>query len=474
MKTKWTKKKTIILVVVIVAVVLAAFIGVVAVVAKSLSAGMPVETETVSQGSISQELDYSGTVATEEVKVYFSPVSAKVATVDVAVGDTVKAGDTLLTFDVAEMEENDAIAALQSKAEEQGISATITTINNTQNKQAEAIKSYDEAMQYVYHYSACLESANAQLNEAYAVKAEYDTLKATVDEYKILQGEYETPNPELAKMIADGEAQLAVIAEKMAQYDYAGLENAVQVCSKDMNDYKAIALEYEAQREGDPALATQKAQQNTLREINELTREQALADIETARAGIKADFNGVVTTVDTVEGQSVAEGVQIFTVESTDDLMVKITLAKHGLEQMKVGQIATVTIQNTEYEGVVTKISGKAEINANGASTYSAEIHIENPGEDIFLGSEAKIHIVCEEKENVVLVPVSGVNYDTNGTFCYVIEDGILTRREVEIGISNAEYMEIVNGLHTDDQIVTRVTPGMTEGMKVTPMESVE
>lgn len=474
MKTKWSKKKTIILIIAIIAVVAVAFIGVIAMAMSALSAGMPVEVATVSQGSIAQEMDFSGTVMTEETKVYFAPVSGRVESVNVAVGDTVKAGDKLLSYDMEELEKNDEIADLQAEAEAHGINASITSISNVQSNQVEAVQNYEEAMQYVYHYSACLEKANAQYSEAMAVKMEYETLKATVDQYKIKQGEYTQPNAELAALISDGEAELATLQAQMAQYDYAALENAVTICSNNMNEYKALAQQYEAQKTDDPSLASQKAQQSALRELNQLNREQAEEDLETARAGIKADFDGVVTTVEAVEGQILSEGMQMFTLQSIEDLKVSITLTKYDLEQFRIGQKAQIIINGVEYEGAVVKINGMAQVNANGASTISADIHIENPGTGIYLGTEAKVNIKSDTRENVLLVPVSCVNYDTQGTFCYVIEDGVVVRREVEVGISSDDYMEIVNGLHREDQIITRVTAELTEGMKVTPIEAVE
>lgn len=475
MKTKWSKKKIIILVVGIVAVVVIIFGIMVSSFMSAMAGGLPVETVTVSSGSIVQEMEFSGTVVTEEAKVYFAPVSGKVESVNVAVGDGVKAGDALLSYDMEELEQNDALADLSAQAEAYGIDATMTSINDEQSKQVQAVADYDEAMQYVYHYSSCLEQANAQYNEAMKVKTEYETLKATVNQYKIQQGENATPNPELEALIAEGEAQLQVLEGQMAQYDYAGMENAITICSANMNEYKAMAQQYEAQKDNtNPALASQKAQQAALRELNQLNSQMAAEDLETARAGVKADFDGVVTTVEVVEGQSLSEGMQMFTLESTEDLKVSVTLTKYDLETLKVGQKADITINGVSYEGEVTKIDGMAQTNANGASTVSADIHVKNPGEGIYLGSEAKVIVTSDTRENVLLVPLSCVNYDTKGTFCYVVEDGVVVRREVEIGISSESQIEIVNGLYREDEIITDVTAELVEGMNVTPMPVME
>lgn len=440
------------------------------VVMKNASAAMPVSVATVSGGDLVQRMDFSGTVMAEETKVYFAPVSGEIATVEVTPGDLVKSGDMLMTYDLEALEEISRETELQAKAEGYGIDATMQTIQKSQRDYAKAVKDYDEAIQYVNHYSACLESAYREYNEAMAVKTEYETLKATVDQYKIQQAENEEPNPELANLIDQGETRLNELSGQMAQYDYAALEGAVTTCSNELNEYKALAQQYKAEKIENPALASQSAQQSVLRELNDMSKEKADDDLETAREGVKADFNGVITSVEAVEGQTVASGMQLFRLESTDDLKVSINVNKYDLEQIKVGQKAEITINGTAYEGTVTKINGMAQTNAQGAATVTADIHINNPDENIYLGIEAKVKIQSDEVENALLVPVECVNYDTKGAFCYVVENGVIFRRDVEAGISSDTQIQIINGLKAGEQVITQVTGDLSEGMEVTPM----
>ena len=433
-------------------------------------AAMPVATATVSQGDIVEEMDYSGTVVSEEVKTYFAPVSGRVGAVDAVARNQIKAGASLMTYDLEELEKNSEQAALQAKAEGYGIDATMQTLQQSQKEQTEAARNYDEAMQYVNHYSACLESATRQYNEALAVKNEYDTLKATVDQYKIQQAENEQPNPELANLITQGENRLNELAAQMAQYDYAALEGAVTVCSNDLNEYKAQAQQYKAEQRDDPSLGSQQAQQSALRELNNLNKEQASEELELAKAGVHADFNGVLTEVDAVAGQTVTEGMQIFVLQSTENMKVSVEVTKYDLSKIDVGQKAVITINGREYEGVVTRIDGMAKVNAAGASTVTADIHINNPDDAIYLGIEAKVKIESDREENVYLAPIESVNYDTKGAFCYVIENGVIVRKDVEAGISSDTRVQILSGLSVGDQVITQVTTDLAEGMAVTPV----
>lgn len=465
---KWTKKKKW-----IVGITAGVIVGIVVlnvVVMNNASLAMPVSVKTVSGGDIVQNLDFSGTVMTEETKVYFAPVAGEAESVAVAAGDVVKEGDSLLTYNLEKLEELSEESMLQAKAESYGIDATMQTIQSTQREQAEAAKNYDEAMQYVNHYSACLESASREYNEAMAVKTEYETLKATVDQYKIQQAENEQPNSELANLIVQGEARLNELSAQMAKYDFAALEGAVTTCSNDLNEYKALAQQYKAEKRTDNSLASQNAQQATLRELNNITKEKATENLETAKAGIKADFNGVVTEVAVTEGQTTAEGMQLFVLQSTEDMKVSVNITKYDLAQIEVGQKAVITINGNQYEGTVTKINGMAQLNANGAATVSADIHINNPDEAIYLGIEAKVQIESAKREDVVLAPIECVNYDTEGSFCFVVEDGVIVRKKVEVGITSDTQAEILSGLAGGEQVITQVTTDLGEGMEVTPM----
>ena len=111
-----------------------------------------------------------------------------------------------------------------------------------------------------------------------------------------------------------------------------------------------------------------------------------------------------------------------------------------------------------------------ATINSNNIPVVSAQIAITDADEEIFLGVEAKVIIYAQKSENVLLVPVEVVNSDKNGDFVYIVEDGIVVRKDVETGVSSDTYIEIVSGLKENDQVMTDVSLAITEGMEVMPI----
>ena len=84
----------------------------------SLFAGEPKETTTaltvteVTTGTVREVYNSSGTIESENSKTYYSPVTAPVLTCNAIVGQPVKSGDLLVTFDTANLERDNQQAQL--------------------------------------------------------------------------------------------------------------------------------------------------------------------------------------------------------------------------------------------------------------------------------------------------------------------------------------------------------------------------
>ena len=186
--------------------------------------------------------------------------------------------------------------------------------------------------------------------------------------------------------------------------------------------------------------------------------------VEAAQKGIHADFNGVVTKVAVVEGSTTALGTELFTLQNTDKVDVTVNISKYDYDKVQEGQSAQITLAGNTYEGEVIKVSHIATQNEKGASLISADIRIKNPDEDIFLGVDAKVTIQAQKAENVVVLPSEVVNIGKDGSFCYVLEDGVITRKDITTGISSDDYIEVTDGIEADEQVI-RDIGSLQEGM---------
>ena len=180
---------------------------------------------------------------------------------------------------------------------------------------------------------------------------------------------------------------------------------------------------------------------------------------------MKADFNGIITELEVNEGYVTEAGTKLMKLESSDNVRVNISLSKYDLAKVELGQKAEVTISGQTYEGTVSKINRMAQQNDSGTRLVAAQVHVENPDDNVYLGIEGKVVILAQKSENTLIVPIAAVNVDQEGDFCYVLRDGLVTRQVVTTGLSDVNNIEIIDGLEEGD-IVFTASSGLMEGMQ--------
>ena len=558
-------KKTKVMIIVMGAAVVC--IGAIAVFGRSgntQEASPSVDVVTAQLGDVSQEVDASGTVESNEAKTYFSPVTAKIEQMDLKTGDSVKKGDQLVTYNAEDLEKEEQKADLNLRSGELDYENTMNKSNKAVNKQAAAAASVDELQamvdsQEAYVYDLKQQLAQVQMQsqidaQAAAEQAQADAqadAQAAAEEaasaYKKQMEEYnqaveeaqsaydQAKEKELQCLTAKRNAQLAYDKnqdpskeEQLSQalvnatYDYeaaqvekenaqstlqevkanmptassgsygtenlgntadtstvnvdtSDLELAIEQATSDLSELQSELATKEAEAEADTGAVTAEEEEkmkitNNLAEIDSKTAKELVKE---AKAGIQAEFNGVVTDAQVVEGTSAAQGQQMFTIQNLDDVSVNLSVSKYDYDKLAEGQRAEITLGDYTYQGTVSRISRMATPNEKGAATISVSVDIDNPDENIFIGVDAKATIHAKEAKNVLIVPTEVVNIGKDGSFCYVVEDGVITKKNVTAGISSDSYVEIKEGLDKGDQVLTDIGDHQ-EGDEVTPVESEE
>ena len=430
---------------------------------------MPVSTQKAERQTLQEDLSTSGMIESEETKSYFSPVSLEVSNVAVAAGDTVKKGDVLIQYDEEALADEIELTNLKLQAGEGG---------------------YDSS---IYKNNRLL----ADLHEANVNLPVLEQQIADSENYlKILEGRLADKKAALAREGALLQVSL-IECDSWDTETYENLQKAIQYNSYEQQNnkelrqiqeeideyrelisgYKEYKSEMKAQKNSSESSIMDQGGKSQIEaniKTEEISTKEALQDTEKAKDGIKADFNGVVTEVTVVNGETPAKGSKLVTLQSTEKVHAKINLSKYDLEKVRVGQLADITIAGNTYEGEITKINGMATANANGAPVVGAEIQLKNPDNNIFLGVEAKVQLHIAEAKDVLVVPLEVVNVDTEGEFVYVVEDGKVAKKRIVTGVSSDLYCEVKEGLTEDDEIISDMSLTLEEGTAVQSMPVVE
>ena len=250
--------------------------------------------------------------------------------------------------------------------------------------------------------------------------------------------------------------------------DTSALESALESASDELAELQSDLASEKAIAEADSTSLTkeEKEKLKVTDNLSELDAKSAKELVEEGKKGITAEFNGIVSKADIKQGAAVTQGMELFTIQNTDKASVDVTLSKYDYDTVKEGQSAEITLGDNTYQGTVTKMSHIAVQNEKGTPVISATVSINDPEDDIFLGVDAKVKIHAASAKNVVTLPVEVVNIGKDGSFCYVIEDGLVTKRDITTGISSEDYVEVIDGIKEGEEVISDLGD-YTEGMEV-------
>lgn len=491
------------------------------------SAGTPLNVVKAERGTVKEVYNSTGTIESENTRTYYSPVTAPIKECRAVAGQTVKAGDLLVTFDTTNLERDNqqaqltlqsslnssiaartqnaraidaanaasAQAAAQANALADEVNALVSQVDSAYaqyqaNQQAAAQQAAQNAPK-VQELQSQITAYNESIASADAVISSYERgyTGRQVEINEALAAE--NPNPVQEQIIKDTEeynAALksksdteALLAQAQDSLDALGVPPADDAGYTDLlAQYEAKYAEwqaaYQAAGASVPITGMTSAElsnldiSDNLAELAALTPEELLAK---GKEGMKADMNGVVASVEILQTNSAAQGTALFTIADTDNVRVKIEVAPDDYDKMNPGSEVDVTLAGHTYKGTLTGVDKIAVPNAKGVPVIGARIHIENPDENICIGATAKIKMTVAEAENVVVIPTEAINASTDGDFVYVIENGIVKEKPVTLGISSSTQTEITEGLDEGDIVINDFNADIRPGMRAAAKESV-
>ncbi|HAJ57327.1 MAG TPA: efflux RND transporter periplasmic adaptor subunit [Candidatus Omnitrophica bacterium] len=185
--------------------------------------------------------------------------------------------------------------------------------------------------------------------------------------------------------------------------------------------------------------------------------------IQLSYATIKAPISGVIASVTTQEGETVAAGLSaptFVTIIDLSRLQVDAFVDETDIGRVKVGQKAIFTVDtypDKEFTGKVKAIYPKAIIQENVVN-FDVVIEIDGSNEELLRPDmTTSVTIYQEERGGVLVIPRSAVIREGAGKFVLVKQDnGSFGKREVKTGMTSGSDIEVVSGLDEGDIVGIR------------------
>ncbi|KGK87622.1 HlyD family efflux transporter periplasmic adaptor subunit [Clostridium sp. HMP27] len=290
----------------------------------------------------------------------------------------------------------------------------------------------------------------------------------------------------------------AQVRQAQIQYDNAILQKRDAVNQREMVESKRKDIEVEIERleesknpQDQITLGTLKQQRDSFKSISDeqlqlLDNSVALAKtslntayskLSIASEGIIADFDGVITSLNASQGSMGNPTQPAAALENIKSLKAVVSLGKYDVLKVKLGQGAIIKNGDKIYEGKVSFISPSASKGQNvmgvGVAdavdkTLDCDIDILGNPQDLKIDFDADVDILLGEVKKVLKIPTEAIRTDKSGkNFVYVVENEVLSEKEVVLGLQSDMEAEIKSGLAQGEKVVLNPSGNFKTGTKV-------
>ena len=240
--------------------------------------------------------------------------------------------------------------------------------------------------------------------------------------------------------------------------DYAKLEQlqaaaelADQTLKRDREQFAAQAI----------SQATIDTDVSTLKSANaQVVAQHALIEEKIVRA----PFAGRLGIRQVDLGQYLAAGTTVVTLQALDPMLIDFYVPQQALEHLKIGQIATATIDTfpgESFKGTVESINSKVD---NASRNIQVRASFKNADRRLVPGMFATVAIDSGDSSTQVTVPQTCITHNPYGDTVYLLVHGkgsdgkakdTVEQRFVTLGATRGDQVALLAGVKEGDVVVS-------------------
>jgi membrane fusion protein (multidrug efflux system) len=194
----------------------------------------------------------------------------------------------------------------------------------------------------------------------------------------------------------------------------------------------------------------------------------ALAEINLRESAIISPIEGVVTAKYIDAGNLIKAGDRIVTVADIKTVKIVVAAAERYSEQILIGNPVRIKVDALPEKVFTAKVYSIYPALDEQTNAMQIEIRLENDQLLLKPGMFARVTLITKQKDNTVVVPrdvVLGGKIDPY--YVYLVNNNIAHKTTVQIGITQADRYEILEGLKPGQMLVVNGMNFLKDGTKV-------
>jgi HlyD family secretion protein len=349
----------------------------------------------------------------------FLPVRARVTPLVTVYLDAVEGGQvqTKLVEDGAQVVAGQLLAVL-SNAELQ-----LSTLEKQAEVEQQLNNMRSQELALVNTHNSNLRDLNQAENELAKAKRQYDLQKALADKGFVAMKTFNDTKDDLVYQ----QQRLQILKQSIAQNE-----------------------------------ALQRSQLQQLRmAASSLNSSMGVAQSSLGQLNIHAPVTGQLSGFDIQLGQSLQQGERIGQIDSAGGDKLQADVDEFYLGRVAVGQTATADVDGRTYRMKVSKVypqvrNGQFQIDLLFIGVEPASMQ---------RGQTVQAKLTIGDSSKALLIPNGAFFNDTGGSWIFVVDRGgkSATKRPVQLGRRNSDFIEVLSGLKPGDRVITSSYSGLTD-----------
>jgi membrane fusion protein (multidrug efflux system) len=191
------------------------------------------------------------------------------------------------------------------------------------------------------------------------------------------------------------------------------------------------------------------------------------AKLELSYTEIRAPIPGVVSARNIKVGNTIGPNDPTFTVTDLDPLVAYVHVPEKEFRKIAPGQAAEVVVDALGGERFVGNIERISPTVDPQTGTFKARVEVADQSRRLKPGMFARVNIVYERRAAALQLPRTAILDADGQQSVYIVDDGKAEQRVIRTGLSNAGWIEVLEGLEGDERVVTVGQAGLKTGTPV-------
>jgi HlyD family secretion protein len=204
------------------------------------------------------------------------------------------------------------------------------------------------------------------------------------------------------------------------------------------------------------------------------------AEVQLAFTELRAPFAGTVAEVSTEIGEYITPSPPGLPIPPVIDLLdpesvyVSAPIDEVDSERVRVGQRVRLTVDSRpdeQFDGTVARVAPYVLDVLEQNRTVEVEVEVSDPAKlaGVLPGTSADAEVILERREDALRIPAAAV---AEGGIVLVLREGLLEEREIETGLRNWRFVEVLSGLAEGERVVVaRNAPEIKAGARAQERE---